>query len=53
MEAAVNQTVAQFGGIDILVNNASAVSIGGLTQTTMKRYDLMHQVNASPPAKGT
>ena len=45
VEAAVSQTVAQFGGIDILVNNASAVSIGGLTHTPMKRYDLMHQVN--------
>ncbi len=45
VDAAVAQTVAQFGGIDILVNNASAVNIGGLTDISMKRYDLMHQIN--------
>jgi citronellol/citronellal dehydrogenase len=46
VEAAVAQTVERFGGIDILINNASAVHIGGLTETPMKRYDLMHQINA-------
>ncbi len=46
VEAAVAQTVARFGGIDILVNNASAVHIGGTLATPMKRYDLMHQINA-------
>ena len=42
---AVAKAVAKFGGIDILVNNASAISLTGTLQTTMKRYDLMHQVN--------
>ncbi len=43
---AVEQTVAKFGGIDICVNNASAISLTGTLQTDMKRYDLMNQVNA-------
>jgi citronellol/citronellal dehydrogenase len=43
--AAVAQTVAKFGGIDILVNNASAISLTGTVSTPMKRYDLMHGVN--------
>ena len=34
-----------FGGIDILINNASAISLTGTLQTPMKRYDLMHQIN--------
>lgn len=42
---AVAQTVATFGGIDILVNNASAISLTGTVETPMKRYDLMHSVN--------
>jgi citronellol/citronellal dehydrogenase len=42
---AVEQTVARFGGIDICVNNASAIQLTGTLQTDMKRYDLMHQVN--------
>lgn len=42
---AVRKTVERFGGIDILVNNASAISLTGTLQTPMKRYDLMHQVN--------
>jgi citronellol/citronellal dehydrogenase len=46
VEAAVAQAAAHFGGIDILINNASAVSLGGLGATPMKRYDLMHQINA-------
>ena len=41
----VAKTVQTFGGIDILVNNASAISISGTRQTPMKRYDLMHQIN--------
>ena len=44
--AAVEKTVETFGGIDILVNNASAISLTGTLETPMKRYDLMHQVNA-------
>ncbi|MBA3819642.1 MAG: NAD(P)-dependent oxidoreductase [Deltaproteobacteria bacterium] len=43
--AAVAKTVETFGGIDILVNNASAISLTGTEQTPMKRYDLMHQIN--------
>ncbi|MET0205523.1 MAG: NAD(P)-dependent oxidoreductase [Casimicrobiaceae bacterium] len=46
VESAVAQTVATFGGLDILVNNASAISLTGTLDTSMKRYDLMHQVNA-------
>ena len=42
---AVNKTVDKFGGIDILINNASAISLTGTEITTMKRYDLMHSVN--------
>ena len=36
---------AHFGGIDILVNNASAISLTGTLETPMKRYDLMHGIN--------
>jgi citronellol/citronellal dehydrogenase len=43
--AAVGKTVETFGGIDILVNNASAISLTSTEQTPMKRYDLMHQIN--------
>ena len=43
--AAVAKTVEVFGGIDILVNNASAISLTGTVDTPMKRYDLMHGVN--------
>jgi len=43
--AAVAKTVETFGGIDVLVNNASAISLTGTEQTPMKRYDLMHQIN--------
>jgi citronellol/citronellal dehydrogenase len=43
--AAVAKAVETFGGIDILVNNASAISLTGTLATPMKRYDLMHSVN--------
>ncbi|MCV0397649.1 MAG: NAD(P)-dependent oxidoreductase [Rhizobiaceae bacterium] len=43
---AVNRTVDAFGGIDICVNNASAIQLTGTLETDMKRFDLMHQVNA-------
>jgi citronellol/citronellal dehydrogenase len=46
VQAAVDQTVAKFGGIDICVNNASAISLTGTLATDMKRYDLMNQINA-------
>ena len=42
---AVKKTAEKFGGIDILVNNASAISLTGTTATQMKRYDLMHGIN--------
>jgi citronellol/citronellal dehydrogenase len=45
VQAAVDQTVKTFGGIDILVNNASAISLTGTLDTQMKRYDLMHGIN--------
>ncbi|MGB1700907.1 MAG: SDR family oxidoreductase [Nannocystaceae bacterium] len=45
IEAAVAKAVETFGGIDILVNNASAISLTDTKATTMKRYDLMNQVN--------
>jgi citronellol/citronellal dehydrogenase len=42
---AVAKTVETFGGIDICVNNASAINLTGTLETDMKRYDLMHQIN--------
>lgn len=42
---AVARTVERFGGIDICVNNASAIQLTGTLETDMKRYDLMHQIN--------
>ncbi|RXG60552.1 Hydroxysteroid dehydrogenase-like protein 2 [Armadillidium vulgare] len=42
---AVNKTVQTFGGIDVVVNNASAISLTGTIDTPMKKYDLMHQIN--------
>ena len=42
---AVEQSVSHFGGIDICVNNASAISLTSTPDTDMKRYDLMHQIN--------
>lgn len=46
VQEAIDKTVAEFGGIDILVNNASAISLTSTEATSMKRYDLMHSVNA-------
>ena len=43
---AMARAVATFGGIDILVNNASAISLTGTATTPIRRFDLMHQVNA-------
>jgi citronellol/citronellal dehydrogenase len=43
--AAVGQAVERFGGIDVLVNNASAIYLADTARTPMKRWDLMHQVN--------
>ena len=46
VRAAVADTVEAFGGLDILVNNASAIWLRGTLDTPMKRFDLMQQVNA-------
>ena len=43
--AAVEKAVERFGGIDILVNNASAISLAGTADTSLKRFDLMMGVN--------
>lgn len=43
---ALAQTAQRFGGIDIVVNNASAISMTPVAQTDMRRFDLMHQINA-------
>lgn len=45
VKSAVAKAVETFGGIDILVNNASAISLTGTQETPMKRFDLMHQIN--------
>jgi citronellol/citronellal dehydrogenase len=45
VRAAVGAAVERFGGIDVLVNNASAIHLAGTVETPMKRFDLMHQVN--------
>ena len=42
---AVDKAVERFGGLDICINNASAIQLTGTLQTDMKRYDLMHGVN--------
>ncbi|MGB6984550.1 MAG: NAD(P)-dependent oxidoreductase [Candidatus Aquilonibacter sp.] len=46
VQDAVAKTVERFGGIDACINNASAISLTPTTQTDMKRYDLMNQINA-------
>ena len=45
IQAAVQKTVEQFGGIDIVVNNASAISLTSTLDTSPKKFDLMHSVN--------
>jgi citronellol/citronellal dehydrogenase len=42
---AIERTAAHFGGIDIVVNNASAISLTRVADTDMRRFDLMHQIN--------
>lgn len=46
VQAAIDQAVEHFGGIDILINNASAINLSNTEDLPMKRYDLMHSVNA-------
>ena len=43
---ALDATAQKFGGVDIVVNNASAISLSSVADTDMKRFDLMHQINA-------
>lgn len=45
VRSAVEAAVAKFGGIDIVINNASAISLTNTPDTDMKRYDLMHNIN--------
>lgn len=45
VQEAVEKAVEKFGGIDILVNNASAIQLTNTLKTEMKRYDLMHHIN--------
>jgi citronellol/citronellal dehydrogenase len=45
VEAAVAAAVERFGGIDVCINNASAIQLTGTLSTPMKRFDLMHSVN--------
>ena len=45
VQEAVDETVQTFGGIDIVVNNASAISLTSTEETPMKKYDLMHSIN--------
>lgn len=45
IDEAVNKTVQQFGGIDIVINNASAISLSGTLNTDAKRFSLMHSIN--------
>jgi len=45
VEAAMGKAAAEFGGIDILVNNASAINLAGTESVSMKGYDLMHTIN--------
>lgn len=45
VKKAIQDAVNKFGGIDILINNASAISLTGTAETDMKRYDLMNNIN--------
>lgn len=45
VQNAIDKTVERFGGIDILVNNASAIALTPVEQTDAKRFDLMHDIN--------
>jgi citronellol/citronellal dehydrogenase len=45
VKQAIDKTAERFGGIDIVVNNASAIQLSPVVATDMKRFDLMHQIN--------
>ncbi|MCE2680370.1 MAG: SDR family oxidoreductase [Burkholderiales bacterium] len=49
LKAAVEQTVAQWGRIDLLVNNAGYLGVTPLAETDTKKYDLMHALNTRAP----
>jgi citronellol/citronellal dehydrogenase len=46
VKSALEQTAAKFGGIDLVVNNASAIQLTPVEQTDMRRFDLMNGINA-------
>jgi len=46
VQAALDETAEKFGGIDVVVNNASAIQLAPVTATDMRRFDLMQQINA-------
>ncbi len=46
VKAALDETAAKFGGIDVVVNNASAIQLTPVAETDMRRFDLMHGINA-------
>jgi citronellol/citronellal dehydrogenase len=46
VKSAIEKTAAAFGALDIVVNNASAIQLTGVVETDMRRFDLMHQINA-------
>jgi len=45
IQKSIEEAVSKFGGIDIVVNNASAINLTGTQETSMKKYDLMHSIN--------
>lgn len=45
VKESIEKVVQTFGGIDILINNASAINLSGTIEQSMKKYDLMHQIN--------
>ena len=45
VRAAINKAAETFGGIDVLINNASAISLNNLQDTDLKRFDLIHSIN--------
>jgi len=49
VKKALDETAAHFGGIDVIVNNASAIQLTPVQQTDMRRFDLMHQINTRGP----
>jgi len=46
IQSAMDKTISEFGKLDVLINNASAINLSKTLDTTMKRYDLMQSVNA-------